>query len=902
MTMAIILLSITGISITAAIRDVSDTTIEIENCSDRFEITNVNDVAESVQVSGVGGYQYEILEPLPPKTEEQLAMMDNDPQPTRSFSSLPSEFSWLNYYGDWTTPAKDQANCGSCWAFAALGAVEAGINIASGDPNTNIVLSEQYVLSCLGSSGSCSGGWMSSALQCIQSTSSGNTGNSVNGVPLDSCMPYQAKDYIPCDNKCDDWDYVDLSEDGVLWEIKDFGVTTINPSSETGWNLLKTWIMDYGPLSVDIYASGSYSSFWSNNNNPNAVYEGTESGITNHGQLLVGWKDDSTVKDGGYWILKNSWGTNWGYNGFCNVAYGSLRIGDRDVCWVTTPEWPDSGGSGPDSGGHNVHVFADLSYDLEYPLVGDAIQFTDESHGPVTLREWDFTGDGEIDSTAKRPSWVYTAEGDYEVSLTVWSTYGYSNTITRTVRVREVWPPVAVISPEEIVTNKLEVSFDGRFSFDPDGDIVSYHWDFDDGSTSSESQVTHVFSDIDRKYEVTLTVTDNEGATDSIVCPVYIDVSRAPSTTAVTGFDEGDDDVWYRSSQKVELIAEDWTGVRRTFYRVNGGSWNEKFFTVAQQVASSYVLVHEEGLNEIEFYSVDYWGNEENMKSHIVRIDTIPPSLDISISGGNMVDGWYTSPVEVTMLGSDDQSGLDTIIYRVEAGSWSEYDGSFTLDDGNHRLWAYAVDKAGNTNDDTQLTVSVDTGAPITKVDFIGEGAHNLFYKDVGVRLYARDDGSGVDSIFYRVNGGSFSVYDDEFVLDEVGSFEIEYYAVDNIGNEESVNSVSVEVSNVNFVAELTRPVSGLYIGGMNLFGFTPAIVIGPVDIMVEVEGFTGGVGDVSLVEFLIDGELIGSSSTPPFTYRLEESLMGSHVVTARVIGDGEASIELSSDVTFFII
>ena len=54
-----------------------------------------------------------------------------EPQPTASFNDLPSQFTWYNFGGDWTTPARDQGSCGSCWAFSALSIVEASINIAS---------------------------------------------------------------------------------------------------------------------------------------------------------------------------------------------------------------------------------------------------------------------------------------------------------------------------------------------------------------------------------------------------------------------------------------------------------------------------------------------------------------------------------------------------------------------------------------------------------------------------------------------------------------------------------------------------------------------------------------------------------------------------------------------------
>ncbi len=81
-----------------------------------------------------------------------------------------TELDWRSYTyngisGNWLTSVKNQGNCGSCWAFAAIGCLEAMINIAGNNPNIDEDLSEQYMVSCVTSCCGCNGG---NAYNCYQ--------------------------------------------------------------------------------------------------------------------------------------------------------------------------------------------------------------------------------------------------------------------------------------------------------------------------------------------------------------------------------------------------------------------------------------------------------------------------------------------------------------------------------------------------------------------------------------------------------------------------------------------------------------------------------------------------------------------------------------------------------------
>jgi PKD repeat protein len=138
-----------------------------------------------------------------------------------------------------------------------------------------------------------------------------------------------------------------------------------------------------------------------------------------------------------------------------------------------------------------------------------------DSDGTIVSYAWNFkdgnTGNGET------VSHTFSSTGSYNVELTVTDDKGVLDSTTKTITVIETsnQSPVAsfTASPTSGVA-PLEVSFNASNSSDLDGTIVSYQWDFKDGSTGTGQTINHTFSSTG-SYNVGLIVTDNEGATGS---------------------------------------------------------------------------------------------------------------------------------------------------------------------------------------------------------------------------------------------------------------------------------------------------------------------------------------------------------------------------------------------------
>ena len=137
--------------------------------------------------------------------------------------------------------------------------------------------------------------------------------------------------------------------------------------------------------------------------------------------------------------------------------------------------------------------------------------------GTIVSYDWDF-GDGVGTGTGATPSYTYTTAGTYTVSLTVTDDGNLTDTATSTATITDPGvnqPPVADANgPYSGIAGVTAITFDGTGSSDPDGTIVSYDWNFGDGSTGTGVTPSHTYAAAGG-YNVSLTVTDDAGDTDT---------------------------------------------------------------------------------------------------------------------------------------------------------------------------------------------------------------------------------------------------------------------------------------------------------------------------------------------------------------------------------------------------
>ena len=217
---------------------------------------------------------------------------------------LRASFDWRALGG--CTAIKDQNPCGACWAFATVGAVECNILIKDGVEED---LAEQWLLDCNQESMNCDGGWLLFDY-FIPGRKTDPCGG--YGAVLESDLPYTA---IQGACGCPYPHSYEISG----WASIRADVSTFIPEPDD----VKRAIMDYGPVAVAVYVDTVFQAYDSGVFNACAV--GVDYRDVNHAVLLVGW-DDSRGTDG-VWIVRNSWNTSWGEDGYMYIEYGCSLIG-----------------------------------------------------------------------------------------------------------------------------------------------------------------------------------------------------------------------------------------------------------------------------------------------------------------------------------------------------------------------------------------------------------------------------------------------------------------------------------------------------------------------------------------------------------------------------------------------
>ena len=453
-----------------------------------------------------------------------------------------------------------------------------------------------------------------------------------------------------------------------------------------------------------------------------------------------------------------------------------------------------------------------LKPDCELARAGDLLAFQDESSdvdSEIISWKWHF-GDGN-EAAGQRATHSYQDYGEYVIELRVTNTQGEMGIQTRSLSIASRLPVVAfTFSPER--PNQFEsVRFDASESFDPDGEIVSYQWDFDgDGVMDTETSGPIAVHEFDSAGRFTLRIHAVDDLSQRAMRERTIDVNAVPvAQFQISSFEP-------RELELVTLtdLSHDSDGT------IVQWSWDFGDGTISDEVSPSHCY-QQNGAMEIILTVTDELGATDTAIASI-NVGNLPPVATLTVAEA-------TRPTDGTFFfdafGSFDpspQGSLTRFEWSLDGGDEFELETSVpTLahafaEDGHYTVRVRVTDSDGATVASEPLSITVTNRSPtVSRVTWSPNNPSDV--DDVVFTAHASDPDGEITGWTWTLESGAMgSSQEFAHAFEDDGSYLLSIQVRDNDGASSNTYSVTVPIRNTPPVAEFTAfQVSTCGVGGM---------------------------------------------------------------------------------------
>lgn len=385
-----------------------------------------------------------------------------------------------------------------------------------------------------------------------------------------------------------------------------------------------------------------------------------------------------------------------------------------------------------------------------------------DNDGSIVGYAWDFDNNGTVDSTEANPSTVYNTPGNKTAKLTLTDDSGDTGFTTVSVNVGavNVAPVARPVATPASGKRPLVVAFSSNKSYDWDGTITAYSWNFGDGSElSSDQSPSHTYSV--GTWTATLTVTDNDGATHTGSVLINSNANQAPVVRAVATPSSGKAPLVVAFSSAGSSDPDD--SIASYEWDFGDGSATSS----AANPSHTYVL----GSYTATLTLTDQEGLTSSKQVNVVALENQVP---VAVAGANKSSGLVPATVDFTSAGSLDPDG------DIASYSWNFGDGSDLSTEANptHTYTSAGTYTATLTVADAegQIATATKVFVALTSVQFVSKagsddnlGTQALPKLTISAALTAAA-ANGQTSV--RVAGGSYSSFTVVAGIDVTGGYD----------------------------------------------------------------------------------------------------------------------------------